>query len=173
MFRRAIAVAFVVSLVVASAAGARTESSAPALKQTGAVIPATTFKGFAFCLAPRSTVWPAYDSHHQFTITRSYWNYANNPSYTGAHTTAAPFYFIGADLNHFYKYRTSDNAFIAGPITYAKAFISWIPNTHPEYNRVLSFISYRDGATTTPGGTVQIESVGPQSSTSPLGCFFP
>ncbi|MDX6513844.1 MAG: hypothetical protein QOE36_3348 [Gaiellaceae bacterium] len=173
MFRKALVVVFVVSLVTASAAGARTERSGPAFKQAGTVIPATTFPGFAFCLAPRSTVWPAYDSHHQYTITRTYFVYATNPSYTGAHTTASPFYFVGADLNHFYKYRASDNVLVAGPISYAKASSAWIPNTHPEYNRAYNLIKFRDGTTTTTAGTVQVESVGPQSSTSPVGCYFP
>lgn len=173
MFRSALAVAFVASLVATASAGARIERSAPTFKQTGTVIPATTFKGFSFCLSPRNTVWPAFDPTHQFTITRTYWVYATNPSYIGAHASAAAYYYAGSDLNHFYKYRASDNVLVAGPISYAKATSIWIPNTPPEYNRAFNIIKFKDGATVTTAGTAQIESVGPQSSTNPLGCFFP
>lgn len=139
---------------------------------TGATIPATTFKGFAFCLDPRNSDWPAYDPTHQATITLTYWVHADNPSYTNAQTVASPFYFVGFDLNHFYKYRLSDGALLAGPVTYAKTSVGWIPDARPEYDRAYNMIWFKDGSTTTSAGTALLEHVGPQN-TAGTGCYFP
>ena len=138
---------------------------------TGAAIPASTFRGFAYCLDPRNTVWPAYDPTHQVTITLTYWVHADNPAYTNSQTDASAWYFAGTDLNHFYKYRVSDGALVAGPISYAKTSVAWIPDARPEYDKAYNIIWFKDGSSTVSAGTALVEHVGPQN-TSNTGCFF-
>jgi len=137
-----------------------------------AAVEATTFPGFGWCQDPRLTAWAAYDPAHQATLTRSYWVTSTTGDFTDAVVTESPWYWLGTDLNHFYKLNAS---FVqVGPtVSYARATVAWQPNSRPEYDLVVNAIWYLDGGMLTSAGTATAEMTGPNAIPSSPVCYFP
>ncbi len=138
-----------------------------------ATVAATTFPGYSYCQDPRMTTWAAYDPAHQATMTRSYVVKTATGDFNDATIVASPWYWAGTDLNHFYKYRASDFALLAGPVSYAKATFLWFPDTHPEWDAVVNAIFYIDGGLVTYAGNATVETIGPDGATTSPVCYFP
>jgi hypothetical protein len=153
--------------------------TAAALRQAAqagaaAALQPTTFAGFSFCQDPMLRTWAAYDPTHQATLSREFTYTTPTGDFSTATVTPSPWYWLGTDLNNFYRFRASDFMLTLGPVSYARAVSAWGPDTRPEWDLAVNAIWYIDNGVVTYADAVPVEATGPDSTGagSPI-CYFP